>query len=460
MPGWSACDWDGENRPGLRPTAQDADLAPVDTQEVVDARSRSRGGLSRLEHRIALATALPLLAIAAVLPLLARGDRPIDVPLVIACVLALAVLSTIELEVASGSVVPTQVAFVPLIFAVPPGLIPALTIAAYLAGTLLASGRSARALLLSIGSCWFAIGPTALLLVTGDASGARMIVVGLVALLAQTVFDIANWVIGARAAGEQLPRLRQVAWVYSLDASLTPLALAGAVAGGVVRFASLLPVAVVGVLLMFRAERTGRITSLASLSSAYRGTALLLGQMIEADDQYTGEHSAGVVGLSRDVAEAVGLPQTEMQRLEFAALLHDVGKTRIPKAILHKPGPLTPDEWAVMRLHPQIGADMLTVCGGELADVAPIVRHHHERFDGGGYPDGLAGNGIPLAARVLAVCDAFSAMTTDRPYRAAMTPEAAADELRRVSGTQFDPDVVDVFLGMLDAGEPPVEQAA
>ena len=432
----------------------------METQEVVEARSQSRGGLSRREHWIALATALPLLAVAALLPFAGSGARPADVPLIVACVVALAVLSTIELEVASGSVVPTQVAFVPLIFAVPPGLIPALTIAAYLAGTLLTSGRSARALLLSVASCWFAVGPALLLLATGEVSGARMIAVGLVALLAQTAFDLANWLIGVRAAGEPLPQLGQVAWVYSLDASLTPLALAGAVAGGVVRFASLLPVAVVGVLLMLRAERTARITSLATLSSAYRGTALLLGQMIEADDQYTGEHSAGVVGFSRRVAEALGLPPDEVQRLEFAALLHDVGKTRIPKTILHKPAELTPDEWVVMRLHAQIGADMLTVCGGVLADVAPIVRHHHERFDGGGYPDRLAGSGIPLAARILAVCDSFSAMTTDRPYRAAMTPEEAADELRRVSGTQLDPAVTAVFLSLLDAGEPPVELAA
>ena len=127
--------------------------------------------------------------------------------LVVACVATLAVLSTIELEIASGSVVPTQVAFVPLIFAVPPGLIPALTIAAYLAGTLLTSGRSARAVLLSVASCWFAVGPALLLLATGEVSGARMIAVGLVALLAQTAFDLANWLIGVWAAGEPLPRL-------------------------------------------------------------------------------------------------------------------------------------------------------------------------------------------------------------------------------------------------------------
>jgi HD-GYP domain-containing protein (c-di-GMP phosphodiesterase class II) len=432
----------------------------VDTRDVLETRSRRRARLSRREQGVALATAVPLLALAGALPFLAPAHRSVDVPLVLVCVAALAVLSTIELEIARGSVVPTQVAFVPLIFAAPPGLIPAATVAAYLAGALLQSGWSARALLRSAGSCWFSVGPALLLLEIGDVSGARMIAVGAATLVAQTVVDVANWAVGARLTGEPLPRLDQIAWVYSLDATLTPLALAGALAGEAVRFASLLPVAVVGVLLMYRSERAGRITSLASLSSAYRGTALLLGQMIEADDQYTGEHSEGVVELSRGVGEVLGLPDAELQQLEFAALLHDVGKTRIPKAILHKPAGLTADEWAIMRLHPELGAGMLTACGGALADVAPIVRHHHERFDGGGYPDGLAGEAIPLAARILAACDSFSAMTTDRPYRSAMPADAAAQELRRVAGSQLDPVVVAAFLELLGTGAVGQQRAA
>ena len=117
--------------------------------------------------------------------------------------------------------------------------------------------------------------------------------------------------------------------------------------------------------------------------------------MIEADDQYTGEHAAGVVGFTRRVAEALGLPPTRRYSGWSSRRCSTTSARRASrKAILHKPAELTPDEWAVMRLHAQIGADMLTVCGGVLADVAPIVRHHHERFDGGGYPDRLAGSGI------------------------------------------------------------------
>jgi HD-GYP domain-containing protein (c-di-GMP phosphodiesterase class II) len=140
-----------------------------------------------------------------------------------------------------------------------------------------------------------------------------------------------------------------------------------------------------------------------------------------------------------------------MINLEFGALLHDVGKIAVPKEILHKDGPLSEDEWTVMRQHTVEGQRMLETVGGVLGAVGRIVRSSHERWDGKGYPDGLAGEAIPVEARICAASDAFSAMTTDRPYRAAMSLEAAIAELERNAGTQFDPRVVEALVAELAA---------
>jgi HD-GYP domain-containing protein (c-di-GMP phosphodiesterase class II) len=146
------------------------------------------------------------------------------------------------------------------------------------------------------------------------------------------------------------------------------------------------------------------------------------------------------------VADELGLPPDERRRAEFAALLHDVGKVRIPSEIINKPGPLTPEERQVVETHTIEGERMLERVGGLLAEVGRIVRSCHERWDGDGYPDGLAGDEIPLAARIVCCCDAFSAMTTDRPYRPARSPEEALAELRACSGSQFDPRVVEALV--------------
>jgi HD-GYP domain-containing protein (c-di-GMP phosphodiesterase class II) len=134
---------------------------------------------------------------------------------------------------------------------------------------------------------------------------------------------------------------------------------------------------------------------------------------------------------------------------EFAALLHDVGKVKIPSEIIIKPGPLTDEERAVINTHTIVGEEMLAQIGGLLGEVGRVVRSCHERWDGFGYPDGLAGEEIPLPARIVCVCDAWSAMTTDRSYRKARSPEAAAAELRASSGSHFDPAVVDALLDVL-----------
>jgi diguanylate cyclase (GGDEF)-like protein len=166
---------------------------------------------------------------------------------------------------------------------------------------------------------------------------------------------------------------------------------------------------------------------------------------VEARDNYTGEHSKVVVALADQVGRALGLPASELTAVTQVALLHDIGKLGIPDAILHKPGGLTDDEWRVMHEHPAIGARIVSSIPG-LAQLAPAVRAEHERWDGGGYPDGLTGRNIPLASRIAFACDAFHAMTSTRPYRDALPLEVALRELRANAGTQFDPAVVDALL--------------
>jgi HD-GYP domain-containing protein (c-di-GMP phosphodiesterase class II) len=165
--------------------------------------------------------------------------------------------------------------------------------------------------------------------------------------------------------------------------------------------------------------------------------------LLERTDAYTGgDHTRGVVELSLLVSDELGLSTSARRRVELAALLHDVGKIAIPTSIITKPGPLTPEEWAIMRTHTIEGQRMLDRVGGALAEVGEIVRASHERYDGRGYPDGLAGNRIPREAAIISACDAYDAMTTNRPYRGARSPSAAMAEIRSESGRQFDPRVV------------------
>jgi HD-GYP domain-containing protein (c-di-GMP phosphodiesterase class II) len=204
-------------------------------------------------------------------------------------------------------------------------------------------------------------------------------------------------------------------------------------------------------LLLFARERQQRIDQTQALSTAYRGTALLLGDVVEADDHYTGTHSRDVVDLSLAVADALGLSSAQRRDVEFAALLHDVGKIHVPKHIINKPAPLDGAEWEIVRAHTINGEKMLKQVGGTLSHVGRIVRSSHERYDGDGYPDGLAGEAIPIEARIVTVCDSFSAMTTTRPYRVALTLAQAVAELQRCSRTQFDPVVVDALVRLLVA---------
>jgi HD-GYP domain-containing protein (c-di-GMP phosphodiesterase class II) len=230
--------------------------------------------------------------------------------------------------------------------------------------------------------------------------------------------------------------------VYIVDGALAPLGIVIAAAAVHHPALVLLSLSPIAMLHLFAHERQQRMDDTIALSTAYRGTALLLGDIVEADDHYTGMHSRDVVNLSLAVASELGLDGAQRRNVEFAALLHDVGKIRIPNEILNKPGALDDSDWEIVEQHPVYGEQMLGLVGGTLANVGEIVRASHERYDGRGYPDKLVGEQIPIEARIVCACDAYSAMTTDRPYRGARSTVEALEELHRCSGTQFDPGVV------------------
>jgi diguanylate cyclase (GGDEF)-like protein len=193
------------------------------------------------------------------------------------------------------------------------------------------------------------------------------------------------------------------------------------------------------------------------LEGAYLGTAEALAAALEAKDEYTADHARSIVSQAEAVARRLGLSDDELRDLRFAAVFHDIGKVAIPEAILHKPGPLSADEREVMERHSLIGEEILAPVEF-LEAVRRLVRHEHERWDGAGYPDGLAGEQIPLGSRIILVCDALHAMTSDRPYRRAMSLERAKAELRRHAGSQFDPAVVEALLAELDASPGPPDR--
>src|SRR3954447_5007590 len=219
------------------------------------------------------------------------------------------------------------------------------------------------------------------------------------------------------------------------------------------------------------AKRTGKGRVAVSNADIERELALLhaqrgspsavqaLAAAIEERDSYTREHSDQVVHLARGVAMILGLPATKVDRIAHAALLHDVGKLAMPDELLHKRGPLTDEEWAVMAEHPVAGERILLRIP-ELASIAPIVRHEHEHWNGSGYPDRLKGRNIPVGSRIILACDAWEAMITPRPYRPAMSRSAALEELRAGSGRIYDPDVVDALLDLLGEQAPIVPDRA
>ncbi|MFY9265244.1 MAG: HD-GYP domain-containing protein [Solirubrobacterales bacterium] len=239
-------------------------------------------------------------------------------------------------------------------------------------------------------------------------------------------------------------RALQVALVLVAFAVL-PVVLFGS---GAVTFAAVGTRAFPGVLLVLGYFMM-KLAELRFDRARFGGTMTSLLLALHARDGYTGRHSDQTVELAMLVADQLQLDDGERMELKDVALLHDIGKIGVPDEVLNKPGALNDQEWRLMRQHPVIGEQIVARVPG-FGSVAKAIRHEHERWDGGGYPDGLAGESIPLASRIVLACDAYNAMTTDRPYRASLGAEVARNELVRCVGTQFDPRVVNALLGVLD----------
>jgi HD-GYP domain-containing protein (c-di-GMP phosphodiesterase class II) len=320
-----------------------------------------------------------------------------------------------------------------------------LTTAAPNAATYLKRQEHPERALVVVASSWNAVGGALVIALAGEPDAAWSVwPVLLAAVLAQFAFDFLGSAARAWVAFGIAPKahVRLMAWVYGVDLALTPIALLTAIVAAEQPLALLVVLPLLALLAFLAQERRRRIDHALELGHAYRGTAFLLGDVIEADDEYTGNHSREVVSLTLAVADRLGLSARQRRSAELTALLHDVGKIRIPAEIINKPAALTAEERAVINTHTIEGERMLERVGGLLGEVGKLVRSCHERWDGQGYPDGLAGEDIPLVARIVCCCDAYNAMTTDRPYRAALPAAEALAEVEQNAGTQFDPRVV------------------
>jgi putative nucleotidyltransferase with HDIG domain len=372
-----------------------------------------------------------------------------------------AMAQRVVFSVGAGMTSPTQLVLMPMLLLTPPATVPLLVAAALVVSDLpeyLARRVHPDRLLLHFGNAWFAVGPaTVLTLAAPGPPSFRLWPLYAAAVAAQIVMDAGTSVLRERLASGVAPtlQLKLLGLVFSIDVALAPLGLLIAGAAAPEPYTVLMAAPLVGMLAVMARERQRRIDQAIALSDAYRGTALLMGEMLESDDPYTGgEHSQGVVALALAVGAKLRMDAREQRNLEFGALLHDIGKLRTPNEIINKPSALTDEEWDIIRRHPADGQEMLDRIGGVLADVGVTVRGHHERWDGGGYPDGLSGESIPLAARIICACDSYSAMTTTRSYRAAMPVDEALAELRRCAGSQFDPAVVRAIAAVVERDAP------
>jgi putative nucleotidyltransferase with HDIG domain len=428
--------------------------APVDTEGLIEWR---RSAESRpLAPRIT--TALIAVAFVAVAfgALALPAHRPLSLLALATTIACYLLCSRVHFEFGSGWAIPTQTVFVVMWFVLPPRLLPLIVCTALLAGAApdLARRRMPISRLpLLITNSWHAVGPAIVLFFWASrVPHWHLLPVYAAALAAQFAFDYVSTFLTQRPVLGLTPvaHLRAAAPAYAVDALLAPLGLLAAFPTYRHPLALLLVLPVLVMFSTFAKERQHRIDNALELSNAYRGTAMLLGDVIEADDAYTGSHSRDVVDLVLAVADTLGLDPAERRRAEFAALLHDVGKVKIPSEIINKPGALDDTEWEIMKTHTVLGEEMLEQIGGVLGDVGRVVRSCHERWDGRGYPDGLAGEEIPLSARIVCACDAWSAMRTDRSYRKALAVDVAAAELRSCAGTHFDPRVVEALCATLE----------
>jgi HD-GYP domain-containing protein (c-di-GMP phosphodiesterase class II) len=440
--------------PANLPSALDAARSPAVQRLLSESRLRLADLPSGAELRAEALLAVAFLLAAVPLAALGGGHRGGSWPVIGLFIALYAVASRIEFDVGSGYALPTQLVLVPMLYVLSAATVPLLVAAGMIVGRLPSYANRSRhpvKMIGAFGNSWYALGPAVVFALAGlHTPRWSQWPVLVAALAAQLACDLAATVAREWLRTGEAPRLqvRLLAPVYIVDACLSPIGFVLALAAVIHPAAVLLILPLCYLLRFFAHDRQAHMRAALELSSAYRGTALLLGDVVEADDSYTGAHSRDVVGLSMAVGPILGLDENQLRHLEFTALLHDVGKIAIPKEIINKPGRLTSEERSVIETHTIEGEKMLERVGGMLGEVGRLVRSCHERYDGLGYPDGLAGEAIPIEARIVCCCDAFNAMTTDRPYRAALPLAEALGELRAHRGTQFDPAVVDILIAL------------
>jgi HD-GYP domain-containing protein (c-di-GMP phosphodiesterase class II) len=430
-----------------------AELDPELEQHLTERRENAARRLSSRSHVSTTVILVAFIGCATALLTLTHSDRSPSISRIVALVVAYALASNVKFEIRTALALPTQLVLVPMLFVLPVGWVPFFVAGGLLLGQVPELTRISvdRALLVPVNAA-HSLGPATVLALAGQPNGSlHDWPLYLAALGAQFAVDAIitgahQWYVNRVSPQALFPYMR---WTFLVDAALAPIGLALAFTAERHSLAIVLALPLLGLLAEFARERRVRIDHALELSNAYRGTALLLGDVVEADDAYTGSHSRDVVSLVLAVCDELALSARDRRDAEFAALLHDVGKIKIPSEIINKPGPLDDDEWILMKQHTIEGERMLTRVGGILGNVGRVVRSCHEDWDGTGYPDGLAGMEIPLAARIVRCADAYSAITTDRSYRRGRSPEEALAELRRCAGTDFDPEVVEALAGVV-----------
>jgi HD-GYP domain-containing protein (c-di-GMP phosphodiesterase class II) len=427
------------------------------SQRLIEERRALR--LSRLavrERRTLIVSVGAFLATAIVMADAIPSERSPGLVATLLLIGVYALAYRLDFEIGTGSAVPTQLVLIPMLFVLPTGLVPFAVASGVVVGSLseyIRGGLRIERIFIRVGGCWHAVGPALVLGLAGEpAPSLSDWPLYLAALGSQFALDYGSVALLDWLALGVPPRMhvRTMGWVYMIDGGLATVGLAVAFATTDSPYGVVLVLPLIGLLSVFARDRRVRLDHELELRDAYRGTAFLLGDVVEADDGYTGEHSRDVVALTVAVVDQLGLDEQAHRDAEFVALLHDVGKLRVPNEIISKDGPLTDEEWEVVKQHTIEGERLLHRVGGLLGQIGKIIRSCHERYDGTGYPDGLAGEQIPLIARIVYCCDAYNAMTSDRAYRAAMPRDEAVAELRRGAGTQFDPSVVEALVAVVE----------
>lgn len=431
-------------------------MTVADQELFASTREKQKRAMPKRELVLALAS-ICAMAVSTVLLWMAAPPTHIRLVAVLCAAVVLSVAALVRFETPLGYSSAAQLGLVPFMLVAPPVLIaPGVCVALVLASLPLAlSGEVSPSRLLRIPeNVWFCVGPSWALALLHP--GAPTVAVLAVVLSAQFSTDFVWAAVSLEATGSSWRQHLRDTWAYVTDLAMSTVGYAVAVVAVHNPCAPLLLLPLLGLLSFFAQDRKRRFAHLTELNETYRGTAMLLGDVIGADDEYTGVHSQDVVRLANAVALELGLDADQRRNVEFAALLHDVGKIVVPKEIINKPGALTDDEWAIMKTHCAEGEKMLSRIGGFMAEVGKIVRSHHERFDGHGYPDGLVGEQAPIESRIITACDSWNAMRTNRSYREALPLEQAIFEIERNVSSQFDPVVAAALLRVVatDADKP------